>query len=148
MSNAHLGLDVLHDGQEAVFTHQVGVEGDHGPLLDVIDLQFYPGSSTVTNVVQYGRVFFDSSYNFPEANGVKAVNGVSFTLHSMNAYPPHRSKRGYENRNHQPKTKSYPLGTPALLLDRAGRSRQVVTCSIAAVMTLAWRFIVPLRVTR
>ncbi len=44
-------------------------------LLDVIDLHFYPGSSSAANVVQYGRVFFDSTYNFPEANGVKVVNG-------------------------------------------------------------------------
>ena len=44
-------------------------------LLDVIDLHFYPSSPTVTDVVQYGRVFFDSTYDFPEANGVKVVNG-------------------------------------------------------------------------
>jgi hypothetical protein len=44
-------------------------------LLDVIDLHFYPGSSNPSDVVQYGRVFFDSTYNFPEANGVKNVNG-------------------------------------------------------------------------
>ena len=44
-------------------------------LLDVIDLHFYPGSSTASDVVQYGRVFFDSTYAFPEANGVKNVNG-------------------------------------------------------------------------
>ena len=44
-------------------------------LLDVIDLHFYPSSSSAANVVQYGRVFFDSTYSFPEANGVKVVNG-------------------------------------------------------------------------
>jgi len=44
-------------------------------LLDVIDLHFYPSSSTDSDVVQYGRVFFDSTYAFPEANGVKNVNG-------------------------------------------------------------------------
>lgn len=44
-------------------------------LLDVIDLHFYPESSTASDVVQYGRVFFDSTYAFPEANGVKVVNG-------------------------------------------------------------------------
>jgi hypothetical protein len=44
-------------------------------LLDVIDLHFYPGSSSIPDVVQYHRVFFDSSYAFPEANGVKTVNG-------------------------------------------------------------------------
>lgn len=44
-------------------------------LLDVIDLHFYPSSSKASDVVQYGRVFFDSTYAFPEANGVKNVNG-------------------------------------------------------------------------
>jgi hypothetical protein len=44
-------------------------------LLDVIDLHFYPSSTDSLNIVQYHRVFFDSTYNFPEANGVKNVNG-------------------------------------------------------------------------
>lgn len=44
-------------------------------LLDVIDLHFYPSSSAASDVVQYHRVFFDSTYHFPEANGVRAVNG-------------------------------------------------------------------------
>ena len=44
-------------------------------LLDVIDLHFYPSSSNAADVVQMHRVFFDSSYAFPEANGVKEVNG-------------------------------------------------------------------------
>jgi hypothetical protein len=43
-------------------------------LLDVVDVHFYPSSSTSSDIVQYGRVFFDSAYNFPEANGVKMVN--------------------------------------------------------------------------
>ncbi|GGA81806.1 glycoside hydrolase family 44 protein [Puia dinghuensis] len=44
-------------------------------LLDVIDLHFYPGSSNTSDILQYHRVFFDSSYAFPEANGVHLVNG-------------------------------------------------------------------------
>jgi hypothetical protein len=44
-------------------------------LLDVIDLHFYPSSNSATNVVQYHRVFFDSTYAYPEANGVHVVNG-------------------------------------------------------------------------
>ena len=44
-------------------------------LLDVIDLHFYPSSASPANVVQYHRVFFDSTYIYPEANGVKVVNG-------------------------------------------------------------------------
>jgi len=41
----------------------------------VIDLHFYPSSSSASNVLQYHRVFFDTTYIFPEANGVKVVNG-------------------------------------------------------------------------
>ena len=44
-------------------------------LLDVIDLHFYPSSSSASDVVQYHRVFFDNTYIYPEANGVKVVNG-------------------------------------------------------------------------
>ncbi len=44
-------------------------------LLDVLDLHFYPGSTNSSDVVQYHRVFFDNAYVFPEANGVKNVNG-------------------------------------------------------------------------
>jgi hypothetical protein len=44
-------------------------------LLDVIDIHFYPSSADASNVVQYHRVFFDSTYIYPEANGVKVVNG-------------------------------------------------------------------------
>jgi len=44
-------------------------------LLDVIDLHFYPGSPNTSDILQYHRVFFDSSYAYPEANGVHLVNG-------------------------------------------------------------------------
>jgi uncharacterized protein YjdB len=44
-------------------------------LLDVLSVHFYPGSTNAADVVQYHRVFFDKTYNFPEANGVYQVNG-------------------------------------------------------------------------
>ena len=44
-------------------------------LLDVLDLHYYPGSSTAADLVQYHRVFFDKEYIYPEANGVKRVTG-------------------------------------------------------------------------
>jgi hypothetical protein len=44
-------------------------------LLDVLDIHFYPGSTNASDVVQYHRVFFDKTYVFPEANGVKNVSG-------------------------------------------------------------------------
>ena len=44
-------------------------------LLDVLDIHFYPSSTTISDVVQYHRVYFDKNYNFPEHNGVHNVNG-------------------------------------------------------------------------
>jgi hypothetical protein len=44
-------------------------------LLDVLDIHFYPGSTSVAQIVQYHRVFFDKNYVYPEANGVKNVSG-------------------------------------------------------------------------
>jgi hypothetical protein len=44
-------------------------------LLDVLDIHYYPSSSEATKVVQFHRVFFDRNYIYPEANGVKTVNG-------------------------------------------------------------------------
>ncbi|MFH0758440.1 MAG: glycoside hydrolase family 44 protein [Bacteroidota bacterium] len=44
-------------------------------LLDVLDIHYYPGSSDAQQLVQYHRVFFDRDYVYPEANGVKTVNG-------------------------------------------------------------------------
>jgi len=44
-------------------------------LLDVLDIHFYPGETDNANCVQLHRVFFDRTYIYPGANGVKAVNG-------------------------------------------------------------------------
>jgi hypothetical protein len=44
-------------------------------LLDVLDIHFYPSSKVTSEVVQYHRVFFDKNYVYPEANGVKTING-------------------------------------------------------------------------
>jgi len=44
-------------------------------LLDVLDIHYYPSSKNEADIVQYHRVFFDKTYIYPEANGVKKVNG-------------------------------------------------------------------------
>ncbi len=44
-------------------------------LLDVLDIHFYPGTTNSDEILQLHRVYFDRSYVFPEANGVKRVNG-------------------------------------------------------------------------
>jgi hypothetical protein len=44
-------------------------------LLDVLDIHFYPNESTPEQVVQMHRVFFDKTYVYVGANGVKSING-------------------------------------------------------------------------
>jgi len=44
-------------------------------LLDVLDLHFYPGTSDSTKLMQMYRVYFDKTYNFPEASGSSMANG-------------------------------------------------------------------------
>ncbi len=44
-------------------------------LLDVLDVHFYPGVTAPASIVQLHRIFFDTTYANPEANGVRAVNG-------------------------------------------------------------------------
>lgn len=44
-------------------------------LLDVLDIHFYPSTQKTEEVVQLHRVFFDKTFSFPEANGVKNISG-------------------------------------------------------------------------
>ena len=44
-------------------------------LLDVLDIHFYPGDTDAATSVQLHRVFFDRTYIYPGANGVRTVNG-------------------------------------------------------------------------
>jgi hypothetical protein len=51
-------------------------------LLDVIDIHSYPNESADTSIVQLHRLYFDTTYNYPGANGVKttAANGWDNTI--------------------------------------------------------------------
>lgn len=42
-------------------------------LLDVLDIHFYPGETDEDDIVQLHRVFFDETYEYPGANGVKRL---------------------------------------------------------------------------
>lgn len=44
-------------------------------LLDVLDIHYYPSSSDPAQLLQYHRVFFDRDYVYPEANGIKTIEG-------------------------------------------------------------------------
>ncbi len=42
-------------------------------LLDVIDIHSYPGETNDADIVQLHRLYFDTTYNYPGANGVKTT---------------------------------------------------------------------------
>lgn len=42
-------------------------------LLDVIDIHSYPNESNSSDIVQLHRLYFDTTYNYPGANGVKTI---------------------------------------------------------------------------
>lgn len=44
-------------------------------LLDVLDLHWYPSESADADVLQLYRIFYDKTYVYPGANGVKTING-------------------------------------------------------------------------
>jgi hypothetical protein len=61
-------------------------------LLDVLDFHFYPGTSNDHDVTQLHRVWFDTTYNYPGANGCKLVNG-SWDNNQTKEYVMERSRR-------------------------------------------------------
>ena len=44
-------------------------------LLDVLDIHWYPSEKDYESRVNWYRVLFDTTYNYPGANGIKMVNG-------------------------------------------------------------------------
>lgn len=44
-------------------------------MLDVLDIHFYPGETAANDMLQVHRVFFDRTYDYPGANGVKSIDG-------------------------------------------------------------------------
>jgi hypothetical protein len=44
-------------------------------LLDVLDVHWYPGESSNSDLVQLYRVFYDKTYSYPGANGLRTING-------------------------------------------------------------------------
>jgi len=44
-------------------------------LLDVVDIHWYPGESADADVLQLHRIFYDKTYAYPGANGIKSING-------------------------------------------------------------------------
>lgn len=44
-------------------------------VLDVVDIHWYPGESNDAELVQLHRVFYDTNYSYPGANGLRTING-------------------------------------------------------------------------
>jgi len=61
-------------------------------LLDVLDFHFYPGTSNDHDIMQLHRVWFDTTYNYPGANGCKMVSG-SWDNNQTKEFVMERAKR-------------------------------------------------------
>lgn len=44
-------------------------------LLDVLDIHFYPGTNYAAQSLQLHRVYFDRSFSYPDANGLRTIKG-------------------------------------------------------------------------
>ena len=66
-------------------------------LLDVLDVHFYPGETNPADIVQLHRVFFDETYNYPGANGVKKTGSGGWDNSLTKEYIFKRCKAWLEN---------------------------------------------------
>jgi hypothetical protein len=57
-------------------------------LLDVIDIHSYPGETQDSDIVQGHRIYFDTTYSYPGANGVKTTSpsGWDNTITNENVF--------------------------------------------------------------
>lgn len=55
-------------------------------LLDVLDLHFYPYESDPADIVQLHRVWFDTAYDYPGANGVKRAGAGAWNNNITQEY--------------------------------------------------------------
>lgn len=55
------------------FIKRIGEEQNSSgvKLLDALDIHFYPGDTDPEHILQFHRVWFDTTYDYPGANGVK-----------------------------------------------------------------------------
>jgi hypothetical protein len=62
------------------FIKRIGEEQNSSgvKLLDVLDIHFYPSETDPEDIVQLHRVWFDTTYDYPGANGVKRAGAGSW----------------------------------------------------------------------
>ncbi|MBL7112665.1 MAG: T9SS type A sorting domain-containing protein [Bacteroidales bacterium] len=78
------GSKINYDGRDHVwleyFIRRVAEEQEISGirLLDVLDIHFYPGETAPEDIVQLHRVYFDMTYDYPGANGVKRTGPGSW----------------------------------------------------------------------
>jgi len=62
-------------------------------LLDVLDIHFYPSETKPEDIVQLHRVWFDESYNYPGANGVRRLGASGYDRSITKEYILTRCRR-------------------------------------------------------
>jgi hypothetical protein len=66
-------------------------------LLDVLDIHFYPDTKNSAEIVQLHRVFFDETYDYPGANGIKKTGAGGWDNSLKKEYIFKRCKTWLEN---------------------------------------------------
>jgi hypothetical protein len=62
-------------------------------LLDVLDIHFYPGETNAADIVQLHRVWFDETYDYPGANGVRRLGASGYDVGITKEYIFARCRR-------------------------------------------------------
>jgi hypothetical protein len=62
-------------------------------LLDVLDLHFYPGEQAPEDIIQLHRVWFDQTYDYPGANGVRRMGASGYDYSQTKEYIFERCRR-------------------------------------------------------
>jgi len=86
------GGKINYDGRDHVwleyFIRRIAEEQDSSGirLLDVLDIHYYPGESEPKDIVQLHRVYFDTTYDYPGANGVRRSGSGSWDISITKEY--------------------------------------------------------------
>jgi hypothetical protein len=62
-------------------------------LLDVLDIHFYPGQNDDADILQLHRVWFDETYDYPGANGVRRLGASGYDYSITKEYIFGRCRR-------------------------------------------------------
>jgi hypothetical protein len=102
-------------------------------LLDVLDVHFYPATeSDVATTLQLHRVWFDTQYDYPKANGVKKAGNLGWDNTITKEYFFERCNRWltqYSGANHNV---SFSLSEYGAIANHGSENANVIACWYAS----------------